>query len=363
MPSDTYTLVVSDVGFATPIDGSVTTVKIADANVTLAKLQNIATDNLIGRSTAGTGVPELIPCTSFARTLLDDSNAATAQATLGLGNLATQNSNAITVTGGSISGVTLSGSILSSATVTGGTVSSATITGCTITGGSISVAALTGTVAVANGGTNLSSYTAGDLIYASGATALSKLAAGAASTVLLSGTTPSWGKVPLDSHVTGVLPTENGGTGHAGPAYGSLYSIAPLTGQAITAGTYVKLNADTIGDSDVNFTTDGTTNRLKYTETEGRAFIVSAIADITGTTADVVVYMRIALNGTTMEETECRGLTGGNPTNTENDHLVSLSTTWIIQLALNSYVEIFVTTDVNHTITARRVRLTAAAIP
>jgi hypothetical protein len=39
---------------------AVTTAKIADANVTLAKLANIATDSLIGRDTASSGVPENI---------------------------------------------------------------------------------------------------------------------------------------------------------------------------------------------------------------------------------------------------------------------------------------------------------------
>lgn len=38
----------------------VTTARILDANVTLAKLANVATDSLIGRDTAGSGVPESI---------------------------------------------------------------------------------------------------------------------------------------------------------------------------------------------------------------------------------------------------------------------------------------------------------------
>lgn len=39
---------------------AVTTAKILDGNVTLAKLANVATDRLIGRDTAGTGVPEAL---------------------------------------------------------------------------------------------------------------------------------------------------------------------------------------------------------------------------------------------------------------------------------------------------------------
>lgn len=42
----------------TPTDGSVTTAKIADGNVTLAKLANMATARLLGRATAGSGAPE-----------------------------------------------------------------------------------------------------------------------------------------------------------------------------------------------------------------------------------------------------------------------------------------------------------------
>lgn len=82
--------------------------------------------------------------------------------------------------------------------------------------GTITIGTWNGTViAPAYGGTGLSSYATGDLLYASGSTALSRLPAAAAGNVLLSGTTPSWGKVSLSSHVTGNLPVThlNGGSG------------------------------------------------------------------------------------------------------------------------------------------------------
>lgn len=66
------------------------------------------------------------------------------------------------------------------------------------------------------GGTGLASYTIGDLIYASGATTLAKLADVATGNALLSGgigVAPSWGKVGLTTHVSGILPLANGGSG------------------------------------------------------------------------------------------------------------------------------------------------------
>jgi hypothetical protein len=79
------------------LDSNVTTAKIADSNVTTAKINNgavtytkiqnvSATDRLLGRSTAGAGVIEEITCTSAGRALLDDADAATQRATLGVGS-------------------------------------------------------------------------------------------------------------------------------------------------------------------------------------------------------------------------------------------------------------------------------------
>lgn len=78
---------------------------------------------------------------------------------------------------------------------------------------------VTGVVAAANGGTGQSTYTIGDLLFASSSTALSKLADVAVGNVLISGgvgTAPSYGKVQLSggtTHINGTLPVGNGGTG------------------------------------------------------------------------------------------------------------------------------------------------------
>jgi hypothetical protein len=63
------------------------------------------------------------------------------------------------------------------------------------------------------GGTGFSTYAIGDILYANTTSSLAKLAAASTGNVLLSGTSPSWGKVGLATHISGVLPIANGGTG------------------------------------------------------------------------------------------------------------------------------------------------------
>jgi hypothetical protein len=57
---------------------------VPDNTISTAKIAFSATDKLLGRSTSGAGAGEEITCTSFARTVLDDADAATARTTLGI---------------------------------------------------------------------------------------------------------------------------------------------------------------------------------------------------------------------------------------------------------------------------------------
>lgn len=108
---------------------------------------------------------------------------------------------------------------------------------------------VSGTLPVANGGTNLTSYAVGDILYASGTTTLASLADVATGNVLLSGgvsTAPSYGKVGLTTHVSGTLPIANGGTNATttptsgavaygtGTAYG--FSAAGTSGDFLISG-------------------------------------------------------------------------------------------------------------------------------
>lgn len=88
---------------------------------------------------------------------------------------------------------------------------------------------VTGSISVATGGTGLSSYAIGDLIYADGTTSLAKLADVATGNVLISGgvgVAPSWGKTALTTHVSGVLPFAN-------LTQGAALSVLGVTGNAI----------------------------------------------------------------------------------------------------------------------------------
>jgi hypothetical protein len=120
-------------------------------------------------------------------------------------------------------------------------------TGLTRSGNQIS---LITPVSGANGGTGQTSYAAGDLLYANSGSTLARLAAAATGNVLLSGTTPSWGKVGLTSHITGTLAVVNGGTG-ATTADAALTNLGANTvGASIfklanpTQITFLRINAN-----------------------------------------------------------------------------------------------------------------------
>lgn len=87
------------------------------------------------------------------------------------------------------------------------------LTPSTATTGAVSVA---GTLGAGFGGTGQNTYTTGDILYASNSNTLSKLIGVATGNALISGgvaTAPSWGKIGLTTHVSGTLAVANGGTG------------------------------------------------------------------------------------------------------------------------------------------------------
>lgn len=130
------------------------------------------------------------------------------------------------------------------------TVSNGTYTGATsiTTLGTISTGTWSAsTIAVNRGGTGLTVYAAGDILYASGTATLAKVAGAATGSALLSGGTsgaPAWGKVGLTTHVSGILSVANGGTGGTLPVAnggtGGTTSSAARTNLGLAIGTDVQ---------------------------------------------------------------------------------------------------------------------------
>ena len=98
------------------------------------------------------------------------------------------------------------------------------------------------TIAAIYGGTGLTSFTTGDLIYANSSTTLARLADVAVGNALISGgvgADPSWGKIGLATHVDGTLPIANGGTGQT-----SLTANNVLLGNGTSAVQFVAPGAN-----------------------------------------------------------------------------------------------------------------------
>lgn len=221
-------------------------------------------------------------------------------------------------------------------------------TGFSFTGGPITTSGtltLTGTLGAANGGTNLTSYTAGDLLYATGATTLAKLAIGTAGQVLkVSGGLPSWG-TDLNA-VTSVSNSD------------SSLTISPTTGAVVASLNLAHTNAFTIIQK-----VDLNTVAGPAADTGVGFHVIGADGSVTGFEADsfgtVARYTLRRANGTAATPTailsgdqigsfNARGyyVTGGPaysgiqaslaPTATQNWTSTTLGTKWIVNVTPNN---------------------------
>jgi hypothetical protein len=129
------------------------------------------------------------------------------------------------------------------------------------------------------GGTGQTSFAIGDLLYADTTSTLAKLADVATGNALISGgvgVAPSYGKIGLTTHVSGVLPVANGGT-NASTA--SITSFNNITGYS-AAGATGTTSTNLVFSASPTFT--GTANVAALTATD--VITPSQTKGIVGTT-------------------------------------------------------------------------------
>lgn len=139
----------------------------------------------------------------------------------------------------------------------------------------------TGVLSAADGGTGQSSYTVGDILYASSGTALSRLSAGASGRVLTSagaGLAPTWS----------TLPSSVGGSGTTGKyakftASGTVGdSLLSESGSAVTVGGSMNVSGPIVSTptsgalTNFNFSTGG---NVQYTSSACQAMTLAGMAD------------------------------------------------------------------------------------
>ena len=148
-------------------------------------------------------------------------------------------------------------------------------------------------IGVASGGTGLASFTAGDILYATGSTTLAKLAKGTAEQVLAmnsGATAPDWGSVDLT-----VLPTitvAKGGTNLSSFTAGDvLYATGSTTLAKLAKGSAADVLTMNTGATAPEWAAAAGGGKIgqvvSTTLTDTEAYATQAWADIAGLTLDI----------------------------------------------------------------------------
>ena len=179
--------------------------------------------------------------------------------------------------------------------VTSITFASTGLTPSTATSGAVTVG---GTLATGNGGTNITTYTTGDILYASATNVLSKLASTTAGYVLTAGgvgVAPAWaastgGVTSFSAGTTGLTP--NTGTTGAITLAGTLAIANGGTGQTTANTAFNALAPDQTSANGKYLTSDGTNTSW------GTISAGAALSNDTATATNVYPMFAAATSGT-----------------------------------------------------------------
>jgi hypothetical protein len=260
------------------------------------------------------------------------------------GQVTSATNTAIAIAAGAVSGLAASATTdtTNASNITSGTLGTSRLSGSYtgVTGvGTLTAGTWNGsTIGATYGGTGLSSFAAGDIIYADSSTTLARLADTAVGNALISGgaaADPSWGKIGLATHVDGILPVANGGTGNAtnqaasvansatfnnggaGAASGSTFNgSSPLTISYNTLGAYPTTNPAGYTSNTGTVTSvggTGTVNGLTLTGTVTTSGNLTLGGTLSGIANAALTNSSVTVNGTSIALGASGTITANNP--------------------------------------------------
>jgi hypothetical protein len=236
----------------------------------------------------------------------------------------------------------------------------------------ITIAEASGPLDVSGGGTGLTTTTARAILIGGSSSSgpLSQMTTGTSGQLLLSqgsAANPTW----LSSGTTGQILTSAGSgsnptwtTLNNTRSYAVLSQSSGSTAQALTTSFAQLTGSGATLDSAVSSGFSGTGYTLTYTGTTTALFKIDARLDLTGAAANDVVAVRISKGTNPISASESRNFTGGTISGTDNNHLVSLSTSYIVSLATNETVTVYIASGTNSgfNVIVRRMEMIATQV-